>query len=58
MRSQEGMNPVLFRFRSTEFDVPVKCLTAYVQWAVDKWSEAQEREPDQKVIHLREMLQR
>lgn len=52
------MNPILFRFRSTEFDVPIKCLTAYVQWAVDKWFEAQEREPDQKDIHLREMLQR
>lgn len=34
MRSEEA-SPGLFRDRDIQFDMPVKCLTEYVQWAVD-----------------------
>lgn len=34
MRSEEG-SPGLLRDGNIQFDMPVKCLTEYVQWTVD-----------------------
>ena len=34
MRSEEG-SPGLLRDGNIQCDMPVKCLTEYVQWAVD-----------------------
>lgn len=58
MRSEDGKILGLHRFRNIEFDMSMKRPVAYVQWAVDKWSEPQERDLDQRDMYLREMLQR